>query len=246
MTCKRPQVQILPCSPRNEIMSQIQVKIENENTLTFNAGTSVSKILSESGIKADIIGAKIGERIVDLQYQVNEDSEIKFIKNGSDDALFFIRHTSAHVMAEAVQKLFPGTKVTIGPVIENGFYYDFDYPKGFTEDDLELIEKEMNRIIEEKKPLVRNSIKRSEAIKTFDGLGENFKVEIINDLPEDEDITLYDQGGWFDLCRGPHAPNTGYIKAFKLLSVAGAYWRGRETNPMLQRIYGTALQNGKD
>ncbi len=227
-------------------MSQIQVKIENKDTLTFDAGTSVSKILREAGIKADIIGAKIGERIVDLQYEVNEDSEIEFIKNGSDDALFFIRHTSAHVMAEAVQKLFPGTKVTIGPVIENGFYYDFDYPKGFTEGDLELIEKEMNRIIEEKKPLVRNSIKRSEAIKTFDGLGENFKVEIINDLPEDEDITLYDQGGWFDLCRGPHAPNTGYIKAFKLLSVAGAYWRGRETNPMLQRIYGTAFQNRKD
>ncbi len=227
-------------------MSQIQIKVDNKDTITLDAGVSVGDIVTESGTKSDIIGAVIDDRVVDLQYEVTEDAEIEFIKNGSDEALFFVRHTAAHVMAEAVQKLFPGTKVTIGPVIDNGFYYDFDYEKGFTEDDLEKIEAEMNRIINEKKPLTRKSVPRDDAIKTFDGMGENFKVEIIKDLPEDEDITVYNQGQWFDLCRGPHAPDTGYIKAFKLLSVAGAYWRGIETNPMLQRIYGTAFQNKKD
>ncbi len=227
-------------------MSQIQLKFANGDIHTLESGITLGHLVQELGLDNDVIGAKIGGRLVDLQFQIDEDTDIELVKNNSEDALFLVRHTSAHVMAEAVQRLFPGTKVTIGPVIENGFYYDFDYPEGFTESDLERIENEMNSIISEKKNLVRKQVDRNEAIKIFSDLNENFKVEIINDLTKDENITLYTQGEWFDLCRGPHAPSTDYIKSFKLLSVAGAYWRGRETNPMLQRIYGTAFLNNKD
>jgi len=227
-------------------MSQIQLKFANGDIHTLESGITLGHLVQELGLDNDVIGAKIGGRLVDLQFQIDEDADIELVKNNSEDALFLVRHTSAHVMAEAVQRLFPGTKVTIGPVIENGFYYDFDYPEGFTESDLERIENEMNSIISEKKSLVRKQVDRNEAIKIFSDLNENFKVEIINDLTKDENITLYTQGEWFDLCRGPHAPSTDYIKSFKLLSVAGAYWRGRETNPMLQRIYGTAFLNKKD
>jgi len=149
-------------------------------------------------------------------------------------------------MNQAAQDLFPEAKVTIGPVIENGFYYDFDFPRGFTPEDLERIEDRMRDIVEEKKPLIKKYVTRNDALKIFRGDGESYKVEIVNELPPDEQISIYEQGKWYDLCRGPHAPSTDFVKAFKLLSVAGAYWRGDERNPMLQRIYGTAFSNKKD
>ena len=182
----------------------------------------------------------------DMTYQPKKDSKIEVIREDSKYGLDLIRHTAAHVLAEAVQGVYPDTKVTIGPVIENGFYYDFSTDRTFSEDDLVLFEKRMSEIIKNKKVMTRKLIGKKDAISQFKKMGENFKEEIINDLEEDEEISLYYQGDWFDLCRGPHAPNTSYVKAFKLLSVAGSYWRGDEKRESLQRIYGTAFFNKKD
>ncbi|HEY1815939.1 MAG TPA: threonine--tRNA ligase [Kofleriaceae bacterium] len=154
-----------------------------------------------------------------------------------------LRHSAAHVMAKAVQRLFPGTKVTIGPHIENGFYYDFDRKEPFTEDDLAKIEAEMKKIVDANEPFVRHEISRNDALAMFDKMGETYKVELINSFPADSTITYYTTGDWLDLCRGPHVRYTNQIKAFKLMSVAGAYWRGNSKNPQLQRIYGTAFPN---
>ncbi|HEX4454355.1 MAG TPA: threonine--tRNA ligase [Kofleriaceae bacterium] len=154
-----------------------------------------------------------------------------------------LRHSAAHVMAKAVQRLFPGTKVTIGPHIENGFYYDFDRKEPFTEDDLAKIEVEMKKIIDANEPFIRHEISRNDALAMFEKMGETYKVELINSFPADSTITYYTTGDWLDLCRGPHVRYTNQIKAFKLMSVAGAYWRGNSKNPQLQRIYGTAFPN---
>src|SRR5207248_1499703 len=157
----------------------------------------------------------------------------------SDEGLDTIRHSTAHLMAMAVQELYPGTQVTIGPVIENGFFYDFGTSRPFTDEDLRKIEEKMDEIAKRDLPVRREEWSREQAIKTFTDLGEKFKVEIIEGIPGDEPLSIYRQGEWFDLCRGPHVPSTGRLGAFKLLSVAGAYWRGDEHNAMLQRIYGT-------
>ncbi|MBX3162307.1 MAG: threonine--tRNA ligase [Deltaproteobacteria bacterium] len=157
-----------------------------------------------------------------------------------------LRHSTAHVMAKAVQKLFPGTKVTIGPSIESGFYYDFDPPRPFTEDDLAKIEAEMKKIVDANEPFVRHELPRSDARAMFEKLGETYKVELIDGFPPDAVVSYYTTGDWFDLCRGPHVKATGEIKAFKLTAVASAYWRGKETNPQLQRIYGTAFSSQAD
>jgi len=212
----------------------------------FQSGSSVGDILESVALKEKCIGAKVNGDVVDFWHEVEEDSEIEPIKISSEEGLQLIRHTAAHVMAEAVQSLFPEAKVTIGPVIENGFYYDFDFPRGFTPEDLEKIEERMNEIIKEDKPLTRKTVSREEAVEIFTRDGESYKIEIIEDLPENENITIYDQQTWYDLCRGPHAPSTGLIKSFKLTSSAGAYWRGNENNPMLQRIYGTAFWDRKE
>lgn len=227
-------------------MSEIQIRLPDGEIKTFPKGTTVGTILKSLGTGDSIIGAKVGGRLVDFWFEVSSDSNLEPVSLDSRAGLDLIRHTAAHVMAEAVQNLFPGVKVTIGPVIENGFYYDFDFSDGFTPEDLEKIEAKMREIAKENKPLVRKKVTRADAIRTFEREGETYKVEIINDLPPEEQITIYEQGDWFDLCRGPHAPSTGFVKAFKLLSIAGAYWRGSENNPMLQRIYGTAFSNKRD
>jgi threonyl-tRNA synthetase len=227
-------------------MSEIQIKLSDGKIKIFPKGTTVGAILKSLGIGDGVIGAKVGGKLVDFWFEVDSDSKVEPVSLDSQAGLDLIRHTAAHVMAEAVQDLFPEVKVTIGPVIEDGFYYDFDFSSGFTPEDLEKIEAKMREIIKENKPLVRKNVSREDAIRTFEREGETYKVEIINDLPPEEQITIYEQGDWFDLCRGPHAPSTGFVKAFKLLSIAGAYWRGRENNPMLQRIYGTAFSNKKD
>ena len=227
-------------------MSEINIQLPDGVNKSFPTGTTVGEIIESIGAQNSAVGAKVNGNLADFYFEIDEDSQFEPIKVNSEEGLYFIRHTAAHIMAEAVQSLFPDTKVTIGPVIDNGFYYDFEYSRGFTPEDLEAIEKKMKEISGQKKPLVRKKVSREDAIQIFEKDGENYKVEIVNDLPSEEAITIYDQDGWYDLCRGPHAPSTGFVRAFKLLSSAGAYWRGDEKNAMLQRIYGTAFWDRKE
>jgi threonyl-tRNA synthetase len=182
----------------------------------------------------------VNGKVVDVSAKVPAGAKVEIVTAKSDAGIDTIRHSTAHLMAMAVQELFPGTQVTIGPVIENGFYYDFGTDRAFTEEDLRRIEEKMSEIVKRDLPVRREEWSRDEAVATFDKLGEKYKVEIIKAIPGDETLSVYRQGEWFDLCRGPHVPSTGKLGAFKLLSVAGAYWRGDSKNAMLQRIYGTA------
>jgi threonyl-tRNA synthetase len=197
----------------------------------------------------EVVAVRVDGKLQDLHTPVDSASSVSPVRVGEDGALEVIRHSAAHVMADAVQRLFPGTQVTIGPAIDAGFYYDFFRPEGpFTDKDLASIEKEMRRIIKEKRPFIREEVSREQAQALFDKMGEKFKLEIIDAIPPDQTISLYrhgwqdkPQGSWVDVCRGPHVQHTGQIGAVKLMSVAGAYWRGDEHNPMLTRIYGTAF-----
>ena len=232
-------------------MSQRTDRLDIEITIDgkwgrFSSGTTVGEVLAELDGDKRTVGVSVDGQVVDFWHRLEGDCYLLPVKSNTEASLGLLRHTAAHVLAEAVQSLFPGARVTIGPVIENGFYYDFDFERGFTPEDLENIEAKMLEIIRKNRPLTRKSVTREEAIATFSGINENYKVEIINDLPEGEEITIYDQTDWYDLCRGPHLPSTGLIKAFKLTSSAGAYWRGSENNPMLQRIYGTAFWDKKE
>jgi threonyl-tRNA synthetase len=207
---------------------------------------------SQGKIEKDIVGVSFQGKVYDLHTPLTTDNPGDFtpIRASEPEGIKIIRHSTAHVMADAVQKLFPGTKVTIGPAIEDGFFYDFDKPGGaFTEDDLATIQKAMLEIVKADTPFRREVISRADALKKFEAMGETFKVEIIQGIPDGEDISLYTHGkegqAWFDVCSGPHVPKTGYLKAVKLTHVAGAYWRGDETKPMLQRIYGTAFQSAE-
>jgi len=227
-------------------MSDIIIQLPDGVNKSFPKGTTVGEIIESIGAQNSAVGAKVNGSLADFYFEIDSDAVLEPIKMNSEEGLYFIRHTAAHIMAEAVQSLFPEAKVTIGPVIENGFYYDFEYSRGFTPEDLEKIEKKMKEIVDQKKPLTRRKVSRDDAISIFDKDGEHYKVEIVNDLPSDQPITIYDQEGWYDLCRGPHAPSTGFVKAFKLLNSAGAYWRGDEKKAMLQRIYGTAFWDRKE
>lgn len=199
------------------------------------------------GLAAAALAVKLDGEMRDLARPITKDAKVEIITRKSPDALELIRHDTAHVLAEAVQELFPGTQVTIGPTIENGFYYDFARKEPFSLDDFPKIEAKMREIIARDEPLVREVWSRKEAIKFFQGKGEHYKAEIVKDLPADEEISVYSQGQWKDLCRGPHMPSTGKIgTAFKLLKLAGAYWRGDSKNAMLQRIYGTAWRDEKE
>ena len=208
---------------------------------------SSKKIITEKGrtlkdllAGPDIIAARVDGRLVDLSTRLDEGKEVEPISVHSKEGLEILRHSTAHVMAEAVKALFPDARPTIGPATDDGFYYDFDRDKPFSYEDLAIIEKKMSEIIAADKPFSRKEISKEDAIRYFAEQNEPYKVEILNDI-EDDTVSLYTQGDFTDLCRGPHIPSTGYIKAFKLLSVAGAYWRGDERNKMLQRIYGTAF-----
>ena len=193
------------------------------------------------------IAIKLGGEVKDLATLIDADAEVTIVTERDKEALELIRHDAAHVLAEAVQELFPGTQVTIGPNIENGFYYDFARKEPFSMDDLEIIEAKMQEIVERNSAFVRHVWDRAKAVEYFKNKGEVYKTEIIRDLPDDEDVSIYTQGEWTDLCRGPHLPSTGRVgKAFKLMKVAGAYWRGDARNEMLQRIYGTAWRNPKE
>ena len=209
-------------------------------------GLDLASQISKSLAK-ESVAIKINNEIKDISLPINSDASVAILKRDSDEALELIRHDCAHVMAEAVQELFPGTQVTIGPAIENGFYYDFARDEPFTVADLPKIEKRMQDIIQRNKNFVREVWSKEESIKHFKDKGEDYKVELINDLPNNEEISIYKQGDWLDLCRGPHMVSTKQIgKAFKLMKVAGAYWRGDSSNAMLTRIYGTAWATEKD
>ncbi|HEY5609660.1 MAG TPA: threonine--tRNA ligase [Thermoanaerobaculia bacterium] len=212
------------------------------------AGASVADVAAaiEPRLAKDAIAGKVNGKIVDAYVPVPEAAKVEIITPKSDDGRDVIRHSTAHLMAMAVQELFPGTQVTIGPVIENGFYYDFATDRPFTDDDLRRIEEKMQEIVKRDLAIRREEWPRNQAIEEFEKIGETFKAEIIRDIPESEILSIYRQGEWKDLCRGPHVPSTGKLGAFKLLSVAGAYWRGDERNQMLQRIYGTAWADPKE
>jgi len=218
-------------------------KREFDNAVTVMA---VAEDIGSGLAKATLAGRVNGE-LVDASYEMAEDAELSIVTSRDEDALELMRHDAAHVMAQAVQEIFPGTQVTIGPAIENGFYYDFAREKPFTDDDLKVIEERMKEIVKRDLPIVREVMDRAEAIKTFAALGETYKVEIIEDIiPEGEEVSIYRQGDWFDVCRGPHMPSTGKLgKGFRLMKVAGAYWRGDSDNVMLTRIYGTAWPDKK-
>ena len=227
----------------------IKITLPDGTVLDKNAGITGMEIAESisSGLAKQSIVVEVDGNLRDLSFPINTDSELKILKKDSDVALEIIRHDCAHIMAEAVQELFPGTQVTIGPAIDNGFYYDFSFKKPFISEDLEKIENKMIEIVDKGMPFVREVWNRKDAIDYFDNIGEKYKTEIIKDLPEDEELTIYKQGDWLDLCRGPHMPTTGHIgKAFKLMKIAGAYWRGDEKNEMLTRIYGTAWRTEKE
>ncbi len=227
----------------------ITITLPDGNTLEFPPRTtclevaqSIAKSLAKAAIAVDL-----DNQLHDLSFAIEQNCTMNIIKREDDRALELIRHDAAHVMAEAVQELFPGTQVTIGPAIENGFYYDFYSEEPFSAEDLPKIEKRMLQIIEQNQPFTREIWSRMEAIEFFKNKGEHFKVELIKELPKDETITIYKQGKWLDLCRGPHMPSTNHIgTAFKLMKVAGAYWRGDSSKPMLSRIYGTAWRTQEE
>ena len=199
-----------------------------------------------AGLAKAALAGKVNGTLVDTTYTIAEDSDLSLITPRDEEGLEVIRHSCAHLMAMAVQELFPGAQVTIGPVIEDGFYYDFAYERAFTPEDLEKIEKKMAELAKQNLPVSRSIMSRDEATKMFDEMGEKYKVELLQAVPEGQDLSFYTQGDFIDLCRGPHVPSTGHIKAFKLMKVAGAYWRGDSNNEMLQRIYGTAWGDKKE
>lgn len=225
---------------------QVQLPDGSKKEVPDNATVADVAAAIGRGLAKAAIAGRIDGKTVDVYARVPDGAKIEIVTPKSEAGLDTIRHSTAHLMAMAVQELFPGTQVTIGPVIENGFYYDFATERPFTEEDLRRIEEKMSEIVKRDLPIKREEWSREEAIRTFEKLGEKFKVEIIKAIPGNEQLSVYRQGEWFDLCRGPHVPSTGRLGAFRLTSVAGAYWRGDNRNPMLQRIYGTAWSDVKE
>lgn len=215
---------------------------------SFDQPVTVADVAASigAGLAKAALAGRIDGKLVDTSCVIETDVRLAIVTERDAEALDIIRHSTAHLLAMAVQDVFPGAQVTIGPVIEDGFFYDFTYERGFTPDDLLKIEKRMEELAAADHIVQRVVMSRDEAVKTFTAMGEHYKVEIINDLPGSEEISVYKQGEWMDLCRGPHVPSTGKLKAFKLMKAAGAYWRGDSNNAQLQRIYGTAWLNKKD
>jgi len=226
-------------------MAGIHVTLPDGKSVDVPSGTRIEELALRAGVRRGIVAAKENGRLVDLSRALDQDATLQWVSPESPEGLDTLRHSTAHLMAQAVQDLFPGTQVTIGPTIENGFYYDFKRSEPFSPEELERIEKRMAELVRADLKIVREELQRGEAMELFRGMGEHYKVEIIEGIP-DERVSLYRQGDWVDLCRGPHVPSTAALKAFKLTSVAGAYWRGDSRNEQLQRIYGTAWASRKD
>ncbi len=225
-----------------------QVTLPDGSTRSYENPVTVGEIAESigAGLAKAALAGRVDGALVDTSYLVNDDAEVAIVTERDADGIEVLRHSCAHLMAQAVQRLFPKAQVTIGPVIEDGFFYDFAFERPFTPEDLQAIEKSMNEIVKENLQVERSVLPRSEAIKLFKEMGEEYKVEIIESISGDEDLSFYRQGEFIDLCRGPHVPSTGKFKAFKLTNVAGAYWRGDSDKEMLQRVYGTAWGSKKD
>ena len=215
---------------------------------TFDQPVTIAEVASSigTGLARAAIAGKVSGKLVDTSFAIASDARLEIVTDKHPDALEVVRHSTAHLLAQAVQSLFPDAQVTIGPVIDDGFYYDFAYKRPFTPEDLVAIEAKMLEISKADLPVQRREMPRDQAVEFFKGIGEHYKAEIIASIPSNEPISLYGQGGWVDLCRGPHVPSTGRLRVFKLMKVAGAYWRGDSRNEMLQRIYGTAWLHDKD
>ncbi|MPM21621.1 Threonine--tRNA ligase 2 [bioreactor metagenome] len=229
-------------------MGKIQIELKDGSLREFEQGVTLIEVagsLSRSLAKS-ALAAKVNGQLVDLRYKLNENAKVDFVIFEDAEGKDALRHSASHILAQAVQRLYKDTKLAIGPAIANGFYYDFDSSHTFTPEDLEKIQGEMEKIVKENLPIERVEVARDEAIKLFEAKGESYKVELINDLPADVAISLYKQGEFVDLCAGPHVPSTGRVKAIKLQSLAGAYWRGDEKRKMLQRVYGTAFEKKSD
>jgi threonyl-tRNA synthetase len=226
----------------------IQITLPDGSKRPFDHPVTVQEVAASigAGLAKATLAGKVDGQLVDASFRIDHDASLQIVTDKSPEALEILRHSTAHLMGQAVQRLYPGAQVTIGPVIDNGFFYDFAYERPFTPDDLPKIEAEMHKIVAEQLPVTRSVKSRDDAVTFFRGLGENYKAEIIESIPADEALSLYSQGEFTDLCRGPHVPDTGKLRAFKLMKVAGAYWRGDSNNAMLTRIYGTAWLNDKD
>ncbi len=226
----------------------IAITLPDGSRREFEHPVTVAEVAASIGpglAKAALAG-KVDGRLVDTSHRIERDAALEIVTDKHPDALEILRHSTAHLLAQAVQRLFPGAQVTIGPVIDNGFYYDFAYERPFTPEDLPAIEEEMKKIVKEAHQVSRTVKSRDEATKFFRDMGEEYKAQIIESIPADEELSLYSQGEFTDLCRGPHVPSTDKLRSFKLMKVAGAYWRGDHHNQMLSRIYGTAWLNDKD
>ena len=225
-------------------MNEIRITLPDGSVSECHRGATVKDVIAswKNEMLSSTVAAKLNSALVDLSHPIKEDASLEVIEISSKEGLAILRHSISHVMAQAVQDTFEGVQISIGPSIEDGFYYDFEYSETFTPEDFEKIEARMQETVTSDYPFLHREMSREEAVAMFRDKGESYKVELINDLPEDiKTVTIYSQGRYVDLCRGPHIPSTGMIKAFKLLSVAGAYWRGDERNKMLQRIYGTGF-----
>src|SRR5690349_10205071 len=224
------------------------IRLPDGSSKSFPGPVTVAEIAAAigPGLARAALAGRVDGRLVDTGYRVENDAQVAIVTDKDPEANDLLRHSTAHLLAHAVKELFPDAEVTIGPVIENGFYYDFSYKRPFTPEDLSLIEKRMQEIAKRDLPVQRKEMKRDDAVAFFNSIGEKYKAEIIASIPEKETISLYGQGDWIDLCRGPHVPSTGKLKVFKLMRVAGAYWRGDSKNEMLQRIYGTAWAKKED
>ena len=226
----------------------VSVKLPDGSQRQFEAPVTVAQVAVSigAGLAKAALAGRVDGKLVDTSYLIETDAELAIITDKDVDGLDVIRHSTAHLLAYAVKELFPDAQVTIGPVIENGFYYDFSYKRPFTPDDLVLIEKKMAELAKKDEQVTRKVLPRDEAVAYFKSIGEAYKAEIIESIPADQDVSLYTEGSFTDLCRGPHVPSTGKLKVFKLMKLAGAYWRGDSKNEMLQRIYGTAFAKKED
>ena len=226
----------------------INITLPDGSVRQFEAPVTVGEVAASigAGLAKATLAGKVDDKLVDAGFRIDHDAALSIVTDKSPEALDILRHSTAHLLAQAVQRLFPGAQVTIGPVIDNGFYYDFAYERPFTPEDLPAIEAEMQKIVKEAHPVSRSVKSRDDAVAFFRNMGEAYKAEIIEGIPADQELSLYSQGEFTDLCRGPHVPGTDKLRSFKLMKVAGAYWRGDSNNQMLSRIYGTAWLNDKD
>jgi len=224
------------------------IRLPDGSQRTFDHPVTVAEVAAAigPGLARAALAGRVNGRLVDTSHRIENDAEVAIVTDRDPEALEVIRHSTAHLLAQAVKQLYPEAQVTIGPVVEDGFYYDFSYKRPFTPEDLAAIEKRMTELAQQDLPITRFTLPRADAIRYFKDLGEHYKAQIVESIPEDEEISLYRQGDFTDLCRGPHVPSTGRLKVFKLMKVAGAYWRGDSRNEMLQRIYGTAWLRRQD